>query len=110
MQLIHPYIFAGMPHNKPTIERVEQVICDYFKVDKDAIHEKCRKRQFVQARQYIAYFMFNVYSITCIELARYFKADHTTILHSVKVVEIEMKNSDMALRHIYNIQQLLKFI
>lgn len=110
MELIHPYLFAGMIREKPTIERIEKVICEYFDVDPQLLHVKCRKREVVEAKQYICYFMYDTYSVTYEAIADYFKAHHTTCIHNAQVVRNEAKNSDTVKENINNIKQLLKFI
>jgi chromosomal replication initiator protein len=110
MELIHPYLFAGMIHEKPTIDRVESVVCKYFDVEPQLLHVKCRKRVIVQAKQYICYFMYDTYSVTYPAIAAYFKMDHTSIMHNAQVIRNEAEHSDTVRHNINNIKQLLKFI
>ncbi len=70
-----------------TIDYIEQVVCDYFKLSSDAIKSKTRKREIVQARQIVMYFArtFTKMSLSNIGLEIGGK-DHATVLHACKTV------------------------
>lgn len=71
-----------------TIDKVQQVVCDYFGISREALLSKCRKRVIVQARQ-IAMFLsrnhINNCSLATIG-AEIGGKDHATVLHACSTV------------------------
>jgi chromosomal replication initiator protein len=70
-----------------TVERIRQVVCDYFHVSPTLIQEKTRKREVVIVRQVAMYFAkdYTNASLTYIgnQLGR---KDHTTVLYAHRVI------------------------
>lgn len=70
-----------------TVEKIRDVVCDYFSLSVDAISTKSRKREVVQARQIAMYLSKqltknSLSSIGCTIGQR----DHATVLHACKIV------------------------
>lgn len=105
-QLIHPYTFSILKRDKPqpkpkeplTIEKIERIVCKYYRVDVKQLYEKSRKGNIPVARQLIYYLCcieFNTEIRTSkIGMTRRYKQDHTTALHGIaKVTELIQYNS-----------------
>jgi len=70
-----------------TVEKIRDVVCEYFSLSVDAISTKSRKREVVQARQIAMYLSkqltkSSLASIGCTIGQR----DHATVLHACKIV------------------------
>lgn len=70
-----------------TIDYIQKVVCDYFKLPIDSIQSPTRKREIVQARQLTMYFAKKMTksSLAIIGLQCGNK-DHATVLHACKTV------------------------
>jgi chromosomal replication initiator protein len=71
-----------------TLEKIQDVVSDYFQIDLKEIHSKSRKREIVQARQ-IAMFLskkYTDYSYSHIGTL-VGKRDHATVLYACKTVK-----------------------
>ena len=73
--------------NEITIERIQKVVCDYFKIDNEQFLSSSRKRELVQARQISMYLSRNYTknSLAVIGLQTG-KRDHATVLHAYNTV------------------------
>ena len=71
-----------------TIDYIQNLVCDYFKVSIDALQSKTRKRDIVQARQLAMYFAkkYTNASLSSIGI-QIGKRDHATVLHACKTVD-----------------------
>ena len=79
---------VNIVNKKITIEDIVKVVCNHYDMDESSIHNKSRKREFVQARQ-IAMFLakkYTDYSTAKIGLIIGGK-DHATVLHACRCVE-----------------------
>ncbi len=77
-----------MEKKQITVEKIQNVVSDYFNIDLKIIHSKSRKREIVQARQ-VAMFLskkYTDYSYSHIgNLVG--KRDHATVLHACRTVQ-----------------------
>ena len=92
-----------------TVEKIQDVVSNYFKIDLAEIHSKSRKREIVQARQ-VAMFLskkYTDYSYSHIgNLVG--KRDHATVLHACRAIQDSL-DVDKAFRRAMNdIETLLK--
>jgi chromosomal replication initiator protein len=77
-----------MKKQQITLEKIQNVVSSYFKVDLELIHSKSRKREIVQARQ-VTMFLSKKYTDHSYSHIGHVvgKRDHATVLHSCKVVQ-----------------------
>lgn len=70
-----------------TVNKIQQVVCDHFKIPEELLQTKTRKREVVQARQLAMYFSKNYtkYSLSYIG-SQIGKKDHATVLYACKAV------------------------
>ena len=79
--------FVKSTSREITIEYIQKVVCDYFKLPLDSIQSITRKREIVQARQLTMYFAKKLTkSSLAIIGAQCGKKDHATVLHACKTV------------------------
>ena len=75
-----------------TIEEIQRITCQYFKIPEDQVRAKTRKREIVQARQVAMYFskQFTQHSLKTIGL-HFGGRDHSTVIHSCQSVENQIE-------------------
>ncbi|MDR3273383.1 MAG: chromosomal replication initiator protein DnaA [Flavobacteriaceae bacterium] len=70
-----------------TIDYIQKLVCDYFKLPLDMIQSKTRKRDIVQARQLAMYFAKKYTNASLSTIGTQIgKRDHATVLHACKTV------------------------
>ena len=100
---------VGSQQQEVTIDRVEQVVCEYFKITRDVLLSKSRKRQIVQARQIAMYMSRSLIpncSLSTIgnELGG---KDHATVLHACSTVSDLIATDKTFKQYITDIESLL---
>ena len=79
---------VGEQQQEITIDRVEDVVCEYFKITRDMLLSKSRKRQIVQARQIAMYMSRSLIPSCSLSTigAELGGKDHATVLHACTTV------------------------
>lgn len=71
-----------------SIEYIQKVICDYFKISTDTINAKTRKREIVQARQLSMFFARKYTKLPLSIIGAYCgNKDHATVLHACRTID-----------------------
>lgn len=71
-----------------TIPYIQEVVCDYFKIDKDLLLSKTRKREIVLPRQLAMYFAKELTSATYLSIGKQMGGkDHATVMHACETVK-----------------------
>ena len=80
--------FINHTRKEISIDYIQRVVCEYFKIPMDDIQSKTRKRDIVQARQLAMFFAkkFTKASLSSIG-TQIGKRDHATVLHACKTVK-----------------------
>ena len=74
--------------NKVTIDKIQTIVCKYFKISKNEMLSSRRSRYLVRPRQTAIYLAKMLTSKSLPEIGRCFSnRDHTTVIHSVKTIE-----------------------
>lgn len=91
-----------------TVNKIQQVVCDHFKISEELLQTKTRKREVVQARQLAMYFSKNYtkYSLSYIG-NQIGKKDHATVLYACKAVADLMETDRNFKTHVEEIQRKL---
>ena len=92
-----------------TLEKIQDVVCNYFNVEIKLIHSKSRKREIVQAR-HVTMFLSKKYTDSSYSHIGNMvgKRDHATVLHACKTVQNSLdidKSFQLAMK---DIEDLLK--
>jgi chromosomal replication initiator protein len=75
-----------------TIEEIQRVACQYFKISEDLVRAKTRKREVVQARQVAMYFSKQLTQHSLKTIGLHFGGrDHSTVIHSCQSVENQIE-------------------
>ena len=78
----------NLSENKVTIDLIQTVVCQYFKISKNEMLSARRSRYLVRPRQTAIYLAKLLTSKSLPEIGRSFSnRDHTTVIHSVKTIE-----------------------
>ena len=78
-----------------TIDKIQTIVCKFFKISKNEMLSSRRSRYLVRPRQTAIYLSKILTSKSLPEIGREFSnRDHTTIIHSVKTIE-KIKSCDI---------------
>ncbi|MCH8902562.1 MAG: chromosomal replication initiator protein DnaA, partial [Bacteroidetes bacterium] len=71
-----------------SIDFIQKIICEYFKVPAELLKDKTRKREVVQARQLSMYLTKNLTKNSLKVIGQYFGGrDHSTVIHSCQAIQ-----------------------
>ena len=92
-----------------TLEKIQDVVCNYFNIDMDSVHSKSRKREIVQARHVTMFLSKKYTDFSYSHIGNMIgKRDHATVLHACKTIQDSLdidKSFQLAMK---NIEELLK--
>ena len=93
---------------KITVQKIQEVVCDFFDIKRDLIQSKSRKREIVQARQVAMYFTKTHTELSLAQMGSHIgKRNHATVLHACKTVQ-GLKEVDKTFRsNIKEIERIL---
>jgi chromosomal replication initiation ATPase DnaA len=87
---------------------ISKVVCDYFEIELEEVMNRSRKRECAMTRHIIRYFYNEYTTMTLNQVAKATGAkDHTTIIHSIKVVRDLMFSDRHFRRNIEDIRHTL---
>lgn len=99
---------VGEEKNEMTIGKVQNVVCDYFKITKEVLVSKSRKRQIVQARQIAMYMSRNFLGCSLSTIgAELGGKDHATVLHACSTVSDLIATDKTFKQYVSDIEKLL---
>lgn len=70
-----------------TVERIQKLVCKYYKLTKEELVSRSRKQAVAQPRQIAMYLARRYTNQSLQSIGRYFNRYHATTLHSIGVVE-----------------------
>lgn len=109
--MISPYAYAGIPQNKKvmiTEDMIIQSVCNYFRISRDRILLRSRRRELVTARQMACLLMMQLIpKITLNRIGYNFSQDHTTVIHSVNTIRNIIDTEDDIKEAYQNIKRIL---
>ena len=98
----------GETKNELTIDRVQQVVCDYFSISKDDMLSKTRKRNIVQARQIAMYMSRSLINCSLSAIgAEIGGKDHATVLHACSTVTDLIATDKVFKQYVSDIEKVL---
>ncbi len=92
-----------------TIDKVQDVVCEYFNITRETLLSKSRKRNIVQARQIAMYLSRNLIggcSLSTIGMELGGK-DHATVLHACNTVSDLMSTDKLFRQYVSDIERML---
>ena len=91
------------------MDKVQEVVCEYFNITRETLLSKSRKRQIVQARQIAMYMSRNLIggcSLSTIGMELGGK-DHATVLHACNQVSDLMSTDKIFKQYVSDIERML---
>ena len=87
----------NLSENNVTIEKIQTIVCKFFKISKNEMLSSRRSRYLVRPRQVAIYLTKILTTKSLPEIGREFSnRDHTTVIHSVKTIEkLKEKSPEM---------------
>jgi chromosomal replication initiator protein len=77
-----------MKKSQITLEKIQNIVSSYFKIDIDEIHSKSRKREIVQARQVTMFLSKKYTDHSYSHIGNMVgQRDHATVLHACKTIQ-----------------------
>lgn len=96
-------------HKELTIDYIQKVVCDYYKIPVDQVQGKTRKREIVQARQVSMFFSKQMTKSSLANIgANIGGKDHATVLHACKTVNNLIETDKHFRSQINEIEKKLK--
>lgn len=95
---ISPYALPGLKHHyefskiqRSSIEEIEKVICDHFRVSSKQL-KSCKRGKInvSNARQIAMTLSRDLTSLSLGDIGEYFNRDHTTVMHACRVIKNQM--------------------
>lgn len=94
---------------KITVQKIQDTVCDFFKIDKSQVQSASRKREVVQARQITMYFIKENTELSLAQIgAQVGKRNHATVLHACNTVRDLLEVDRGFSADIKEIERLLK--
>ena len=96
-------------HEEVTMDKVQDVVCEYFNITRETLLSKSRKRNIVQARQIAMYLSRNLIggcSLSTIGMELGGK-DHATVLHACNTVSDLMSTDKLFRQYVSDIERML---
>ena len=94
-----------------TIEHIQQIVCDYYKIPIENIQSNTRKREIVQARQVSMFFSKRLTKATLASIGSHIGGkDHSTVLHACKTVHKLIEEDTQFGNQIKELEKRLKLL
>jgi chromosomal replication initiator protein len=94
-----------------TIEHIQQIVCDYYKIPIEIIQSKTRKSEIVQARQVSMFFSKSLTKATLASIGSCIGGkDHATVLHACKTVYKLIEENEQFSSQIKELEKRLKLL
>jgi chromosomal replication initiator protein len=102
-------IFASPKQANTTIENIQQVVANHFSLSITDLKSKKRTKTIVHPRQLAMYIIKTITEFTTTDIGQAFGGrDHTTVLHSLKMIEDRLQSDPGEDRLIQNLIRSIK--
>ena len=97
------------PKKTVAIKDVVKIIANYYGIEEDAVYEKTRRREIVQARQVAMYLLREDFNVSYPLIGNKMGGrDHTTVIHSHLKIKEDLKTNPSLLQEIEKIRIMFK--
>ena len=97
------------PKKTVAIKDVVKIIANYYGIEEDAVYEKTRRREIVQARQVAMYLLREDFNVSYPLIGNKMGGrDHTTVIHSHLKIKEDIKTNPSLLQEIEKIRIMFK--
>ncbi len=99
---------VGEQRSELTIEMIENAVCDYFNITREALLSKSRKREIVQARQIAMYLSRSHINCSFSTIGSEIGGkDHATVVHACSIVSDLMSTDRTFRQYVSDIEKIL---
>lgn len=92
-----------------TVDKIQDIVCQYYHIAPDVLLSKSRKREIVQARQLTMYFCKNYTNASLTTIGRQIgRKDHTTVLYACRAIADLMATDRTFRGQVEELQQKLR--
>ncbi|MBR5528844.1 MAG: chromosomal replication initiator protein DnaA [Oscillospiraceae bacterium] len=92
-------MFKSEGNALPTPNLIISHVCKFYSIDEATLRGTQRNKAVVEARQVAMYLIQKMTNLSTTDIGNEFNKDHTTIMHSVKKVEMSLKDGDVQLQN-----------
>ena len=92
-------MFKSEGNSLPTPGLIIGQVCKFYSIDEATLRGTQRNKAVVEARQVAMYLIQKMTNLSTTDIGNEFNKDHTTIMHSVKKVEMSLKDGDVNLQN-----------
>jgi chromosomal replication initiation ATPase DnaA len=89
-------------------ERLIELTCSYFHVDRKPVMGKLRVAKYVQARHVLMYLFRTKLKMTLSQIAEFFGRDHTTVIFAVRNIENCLEVGDYLAKDVERLKTLIE--
>ena len=82
----------------PTPNLIISQVCKFYSIDEIVLRGSKKNKGTAEARQVAMYLIRQLTNLSLPDIGREFNRDHSTVLHSIRKVEMELKNGNSALQ------------
>ncbi len=79
--------------NSIDIETIEDIVCEHQGRNKEVLHMTTRKREIVQCRQLVYFFVKDYIVKSLTNIGAYFNQDHATVIHGINTIAALCENN-----------------
>ena len=91
-----------------TADKIIASVCAFYKLEKDKLLGKSKKKELVQPRQICAYLMCEILNIPLVSIGEALGGrDHTTVIHSREKVANLVKINDHLAKEVEDIRNII---
>ena len=95
-------------HEAVTSDKIIGSVCSFYKITRDKLLGKSKKKELVQPRQICAYLMCEIMNIPLVSIGETMGGrDHTTIIHSREKVSNLIKVNDRIAKEVEDIRNII---
>jgi len=92
-------MFKAEGNNLPTPSLIVSQVCKFYSLDEIIVRGSQRNKGTAEARQVAMYLIRKLTNLSLPDIGLEFAKDHTTVLHSINKVEMELKNGNTTMKN-----------
>jgi chromosomal replication initiator protein len=90
-----------------SVKEVVKIIASFYNLEENTIYEKTRRKEVVKPRQVIMYILRKDFNVSYPSIGEKLGGrDHTTVIHSCKKIEEELKDNNLLEQELEQIRSM----
>jgi len=95
------------PKKSISVKEIVKIVSEFYNIEEQTIYEKSRRKEVVKPRQLIMYFLRKDFNISYPSIGEKLGGrDHTTVIHSCKKIEDEIKTNNLLEQEVEQIRSM----